>query len=156
MIAWKVAVTHLALDNSGLDFTEGNGWMGLSHDTVKPLTPGGPLSVDGHARGRLTDGITLLLAIDAFLETGSPPSHMLIVPAGAIVCFPKKHAVRLAPRVNLPKGSKISWPRDSNHPVPELMPVLTRANDGAFSLWIREGADVTLTHDAELFFRKDD
>jgi hypothetical protein len=156
MIAWKVAVTHLTLDNSGLDFTNGHGWVGLPHDTVKPLSPGEPLSGDGHARGKLTDGITVLLAVDAFLETGSPPSHMLIVPAGAIVCFPKKHAVTLAPRVNLPKGSKITWPRDSNHPVPELMQVLTRANDGAFSLWITEGAYVTLTHGVELFFRKDD
>jgi hypothetical protein len=152
MIAWKVAVTHLTLDNVGLDFP-GLGWIGLAQDTVKPLSPGEPLS-DGHARGKLMDGITVVLAVDAYLETGSPASHMLIVPAGATVCFPKKQTVTLGPKMNLPKGSKISWPRDSNHSIPELVQISTRANDGAFSLWITEGADVTLTQGAELFFRK--
>jgi hypothetical protein len=60
MIAWKVAVTHLTLDDGDLDFSD-CGWVGLSDDTQTELIPGGKLSIDDHAIGDLPDEIAVVL-----------------------------------------------------------------------------------------------
>jgi hypothetical protein len=153
MIAWKVAVIHLTLDDGGLEFPD-RGWVGLSDDTVESLNPGEKLSIDGHAIGRLPDEISVLLAVEAYLQTGSSASHTLIVPADAKVCFPKKQEVSLCREMKLPPGSRIVWPRDSEHSDPELVQIRTRANEGALSLWIVEGTTVTLPQGGDLLFKE--
>jgi hypothetical protein len=152
MIAWKVAVTHLTLDDGDLDFSD-CGWVGLSDDTQTELIPRGKLSIDDHAIGDLPDEIAVVLAVGAYLQIGSAASHTLIVPAGATICFPKKHEITLCRETKLPPNSTIVWPRDGEHSDPEVMQVHTRANDRGLSLWITEGDEVTLPQGGELLFR---
>src|ERR1700730_1146154 len=133
MIAWKVALAHLELEVSDLEFPK-RGWVGISEDTVNRLEPGGDLFIEEGAIGRLPDEITVVLA-GSYLQTRAVARHTLIVPAGATVCFPKKHNMELCREMNLPPGSKIVWPRDSKHSDPELVQIRTRANDGTLSLW---------------------
>ncbi len=109
------------------------------------MKPGEQLSIDDHAIGDLPDEITVVLAVGAYLQTGSPASHTLIVPAGATICFPKRHKVLLRREINLRPSSRIIWPCDSEHSDPEVMQMQTRANDRGLSLWITEGDEGHIT-----------
>jgi hypothetical protein len=112
------------------------------------------LSIDDHVIGDLPeDDITVVLAVGAYLQTGSPASHTMIVPAGATICFPKKHKVLLCREMKLPPSSRIVWPCDSEQPDPEVMQVHTQTNDRSLLLWITEGDEVTLPRGGELLFR---
>jgi hypothetical protein len=120
------------------------GWVGISDDSVKRLRPGEDLDIEEGAIGRLPDEITLVLAGASYLRTSTSASHTLIVPAGAAVCFPKDKEVELCREMKLPPGSKVVWPHDSEHSVPELMQIRTLAKEEGLSLWIREGTGLTL------------